>query len=105
MALLFQALAPAPAMAAAGGSPLTLQICTHDGVKTILAPQDQAPPAAQTCCGHCVMTLAMDIPASLAGLPVLYVRSEQVQGAAAVTPSVRPRAPPRPPSQGPPQAV
>jgi hypothetical protein len=101
--LLIQGLTPAAAMPRVEGGGVTIEICTHDGARSITVPQDHAPPTPHhDCCDHCVMAVAHALPAAAPALPVRYARSETAAPGAPVSPSALARAPPRPPSQGPP---
>ena len=109
--LLIQSLAPAacaPAVAGgAGGGAVVLQLCTHDGVQSVLVPQDKAPPTPTSdCCGHCLTAIAAPpLAISLFAAPLRYEAAEQRVARAPAIPWFTARAPPRPPSQGPPQTV
>jgi hypothetical protein len=106
--LLIQGLAPAMAMPMASplGGGVTVQICTHDGVRSITLPGDQAPPAPHgDCCDHCVMAVGLAVPLAAPALPVRYAHAEAIIRGAPVSPAALARAPPRPPSQGPPALV
>ena len=105
LVLLVQGLAPSGAMAHASGGQVLIEICTHDGAKTVAVDIDQAPPTAMDCCDHCVMATALAAPESGAAVPVRFAMAQRSVRGAAVTPSTRTRAPPRPPSIGPPLTV
>lgn len=105
LVLLVQGLSPAGAMAHASGGQVLIEICTHEGAKTIAVDTEQAPPTAMDCCDHCVMATALAAPASGSTIPVRFAMAQRAVLGAAVTPSARSRAPPRPPSIGPPLNV
>lgn len=104
LVMLVQGLAPA---FAAAGPPTTMlvQLCTHDGVKTVAVPVDpgQVPAGAlPDCCKHCVMTPGLAADAAAPLNMARYAVTHRIGAGPSVTPSIRARAPPRPPSQAPP---
>jgi hypothetical protein len=99
-ALLVQALMPA--FAAAGPMPDgATMICTDMGLQT--APTDNAPPAVDHACKHCLCpTPASEPPATSNVVRIAYVvtTAPRMELRRALPPPSR--APPRPPGQGPP---
>lgn len=106
LAILFQALAPAAAMAAEAAGSTHVEFCTAEGLKRVAVDQEGAPlkPFAGLPCLGC-------LAAAMAALPQPELR---VEPAGLVAPlafgrrfdaGVEPvaRGPPRPPGQGPPR--
>ena len=109
LALLVQALIPAAAIAHdnAAGAPMTISLCTGEGIKTVTVGGDL--PAGKhfmglhcTACAFANFAAIDDGASALTAQPVRYLARTVVFQPERTFAAAQARAPPRPPGQGPP---